>query len=104
MTENWMMTDVFKQIEVYLETEFPVLKQGRAKWSWRVERILSNHILIHFDAEMVKLEDRYLLVWSRDGTVWKLDSWEKARKLIEDERLSPTDELVIRLKHTLPKT
>lgn len=104
MSELWTTIEVFKQIETHIENKFPDLKKDRAKWSWRVERILSNHILIHFDAEMVKLEDRHLLAWSRDETVWKLDTWEKVQKLIEDEELSSTDELVIRLKYTLLKS
>lgn len=98
MPKLWTMIEVFKYIEEQIKTLYPDLKDNRSKWSWHVEKVLSNHIIIYFDAEFIELQDRYPIIWSRDGSSWKLDTWDKTLKLILDERLEPTDEIVLRLK------
>ncbi len=81
-----------EQIEEQIVAQF---LPPESRWSWHIERILSNHVLIHLHIMVVEPGSIFPVVWSKNGTIseWGLDSWDEFIQLIEDEELTIMNDL-----------
>lgn len=79
-------SEVVKQIREIVEAHYPTL---RSRWSWRIEKILSDHILIHLSNKVIIESSPLPVVWSRDkNTIWALNSLDGFIQIVEDEKLN----------------
>jgi hypothetical protein len=89
MDKYWLEAEVFKQFENQTKNLITLAQDKDQLWSWRVERILSKHILIRFGLHHGSLRPTwYSLVWPKNKDLSLLDTQRGFIQLVRAEELT----------------